>query len=412
MNVLFLTIWLAATGVDSAQVVATRLDGSVLEGQIVAWNANGVEIQGDEQSAKIPAQELLNIRFSTADTDRDDSAMFLELVDGSRFLVSDFTTQNRVATVATPYADQPVKIRTDQIRSINLLPRTESADAVWQELQDKELADDVLIVAKRDGASFDYLTGVVGDVAADQARFEWEGERVDVKRSKVAGIIFFHKQSAAARDPACQLTTVDGSQFNARTIELDGDRLKLMTPAGLAIETDLSRLRLADFSFGKLSYLSDLKPIEVAWTPRIGVAASSGPFAAYGQPRYDQSYSGSALALLWKDDPLPSRRDLRVYAKGLAIRSRTELTWRLPEGMQRFSATAGIDPQTASQGRVYLQIRGDGQMLWEGPINGQDPPTPIEAPLKGARRLQLTVDYGENLDYGDRLHLVEARVTK
>jgi hypothetical protein len=26
--------------------------------------------------------------------------------------------------------------------------------------------------------------------------------------------------------------------------------------------------------------------------------------------------------------------------------------------------------------------------------------------------LQLVVDYGENLDYGDRLHLVEARFTK
>ena len=36
----------------------------------------------------------------------------------------------------------------------------------------------------------------------------------------------------------------------------------------------------------------------------------------------------------------------------------------------------------------------------------------IDVELGTARRLQLVVDYGENLDYGDRLHLVEARFTK
>ncbi len=101
-----------------------------------------------------------------------------------------------------------------------------------------------------------------------------------------------------------------------------------------------------------------------------------------------------------------------MYAKGLAIRSRTEMTYRLPDGMRRFTAIAGIDPQSAGQGRVALEIRADGKMLWEGPVNGLEPPVPIDLELKGARRLQLLVDYGENLDYGDRLHLVEACVTK
>jgi hypothetical protein len=61
---------------------------------------------------------------------------------------------------------------------------------------------------------------------------------------------------------------------------------------------------------------------------------------------------------------------------------------------------------------VALEIRGDGRLLWQGVVDGRRDPVELEVDLNGARRLQLLVDYGENLDYGDRLHLVEARVTK
>jgi hypothetical protein len=80
--------------------------------------------------------------------------------------------------------------------------------------------------------------------------------------------------------------------------------------------------------------------------------------------------------------------------------------------MRRFVAIAGIDPTSASQGHVTLEIRGDDRILWEGVVDGRQPPVNIDVQLEAARRLQLVVDYGENLDYGDRLHLIEARFTK
>ena len=43
---------------------------------------------------------------------------------------------------------------------------------------------------------------------------------------------------------------------------------------------------------------------------------------------------------------------LRSFAKGFALRSRTELVYRLPDGFNRFTALAGIDPAaTASRQR-------------------------------------------------------------
>ena len=134
--------------------------------------------------------------------------------------------------------------------------------------------------------------------------------------------------------------------------------------------------------------------------------------ADYGHPRRNTSFAGSAIALSWADESEPSGRSVRTYEKGLALRSRTEATWRLPPGMKRFSATAGIDPATANEGHVLLEIRADDRVLWEGEIDGRRDPVQIEVELKSAHRLQIRVDYGRNLDFGDRLHLIEARVTK
>jgi hypothetical protein len=59
-----------------------------------------------------------------------------------------------------------------------------------------------------------------------------------------------------------------------------------------------------------------------------------------------------------------------------------------------------------------LEIRADQRVLWEGEVDGHADPVNIDVNLGSARRLQIRVDYGRNLDFGDRLHLVEARVTK
>jgi hypothetical protein len=174
----------------------------------------------------------------------------------------------------------------------------------------------------------------------------------------------------------------------------------------------LEQLARIDFSTGKITYLSELKASSVRWIPRVAIPKEASTIADYGLPRNNVSFSGSPLSLMWDDDPLPSRRDVRTYPRGIAVRSRSELVYRIPEGMSRFLLTAGIDPATAAQGHVTLEIRGDDQVLWEGTIDGREPPMEIDVELGAARRLQLVVDYGENLDYGDRLHLVEARFTK
>jgi hypothetical protein len=407
---LLLAVSVGATSEATVSLTA----GGTRTGVVERWDAKGLRLRDGDEAHDLATSEVLDVRWSGAEVaggDDDATRPRLELVDGASLPYDEFTVAKRVARVTSPALGE-LSIPTEKISRVDLQPRTEVAEAAWQQLSERELAGDVLVVAKREGESVDYLTGVVGDVTADQTKFDWDGETVAVKRTKIVGIAFYHARAPELAEPICELTTADGSTIPVRQIELDGDVVQVTTPSAVRLEVPLSQLARADYSSGKLAYLSDLTPVESRWTPLIGAPAGAQLAGAAGEPRRDASFNGSALTLLWKDDPLPDRRDVRTYAKGLALRSRTELTYRLPAKMRRFKAIAGIDPATAAQGHVELEILGDDRSLWQGVVDGKRPPAEIDVELGSARRLQIRVDYGENLDYGDRLHLIDASVTK
>jgi hypothetical protein len=410
-----MTSWFAilavALAVAPGEAVFTTLDGQSVAGVVTAWDGKQITIIAAEGERQLSTESLLDASWSREATPSSVDRS-VELIDGSRLAYDSFTIDKRTATFRLPFAKQSVKIPTQRIRRIELLPPSEALGKALADIDQKQPAGDSLVIVKRDAAAMDYLSGVVGDVTAEQADFEWDGEQVPVKISKIAAIVFYHAKPLDMPEALCSASLIDGSTVVVRQTALDGKQLKLRTSSGVDLRVSLEQLARIDFSTGKISYLSDLKPSSVRWIPRVAIPKEASTIADYGMPRNNVSFSGSPLSLMWDDDPLPSRRDVRTYPRGIAVRSRSELVYRIPEGMSRFLLTAGIDPATAAQGHVTLEIRGDDQVLWEGTIDGREPPVEIDVELGAARRLQLVVDYGENLDYGDRLHLIEARFTK
>jgi hypothetical protein len=135
--------------------------------------------------------------------------------------------------------------------------------------------------------------------------------------------------------------------------------------------------------------------------------------AGFGQPRIDQSAAGGTLSLWFPDEPIAEGSgSFQAFDKGLAIRSRTELLYRLQRGFSRFVAVAGIEPETRASGSVILTVFGDEKLLMEAAVSGRDAPLPIELNVANVSRLKLVVDYGDNLDTGDWLNLCNARVVK
>lgn len=402
-----LLLALLAPAADEAAL--TTLDGQTVSGVISAWDGKKLTIDAAGGDRELATDAILDVAWNR-EPSSEPKLRIAELVDGSRLAFEEFTIAKRVASFELPGMESPVEIPTARIRRIELVAASELLTKTLAEIEQKQPAGDSLVIVK--GEAMDYLSGVVEDVTAQQADFRWDGDKVPVKLSKIAAIVFYYAKEAALPEALCRVSFNDGSVVAAKEATLKDQQLVLKSLAGVNVEFPFNQVTRVDFSSGKIAYLSDLQPTSVRWTPRVAIPADAKMIAGYGKPQQNVSFDGSPLSLLWDDDPVPARRDVRTYQRGLAVRSQTELVYRVPEGMSRFAVTAGIDPATASQGNVTLEIRGDDRILWEGTIDGGEPPVEIDVELQAARRLQVVVDYGDNLDYGDRLHLIEARFIK
>jgi len=393
-------------------VAVSSMDGTDVRGDLKTWTSTELTLSAEGEITTFATDRLLQVRWLPPSPKAEHPPAVLQLVDGTRLPLDEYEVTDRQATVKTPLAKQPLILATTQIRWVQFSTPSNQNEAPWRELEEKQKVGDVLVIQKAKTGAIDYLTGIVGDISSKQVQFHWEGEDIPVKRSKIAALAYYHSRLPEFPAAICWLTTRDGARLPAARIVLDQEEVQITTVEGLKLRVVLDSLVEADYSVGKLTYLSDLQPLRQRWTPRIALPTSATLIRRHGEPRSNQSFAGSSLSLRWPAGPADVSGEIKTYAKGLALRSRTELEYRLPRNMRRFLATAGINPATALEGNVLLEISADGRLVWQGEVDGNQAPVEIDVDLQGARQLKILVDYGSNLDIGDQLHLVEARVTK
>jgi hypothetical protein len=271
----------------------------------------------------------------------------------------------------------------------------EGLAAQFDKILEREIGTDLLVIHK--GDSLDFLEGVMGDVN-DRYEFDPGTGVVRVKPEKVFAVRYFHKAGRKLEPPVCQVTDTSGAQFSVAKFALKGNEFKLTTTAGLEITRPIEKLSRFDFSQGKVQYLSDLKPLVMEHTPWFGGARSVDT-----PPRPDRSLDGGPLALEGK-----------TFPKGLAVRSRTQLVYRLGREFRRFQTVVGIDDSIANRGHAKLIIRGDDRVLFTADLSGNDKPRgrALDLDVSGVNRLELFIDYGKNRDEGDHVDFCEARIIK
>jgi hypothetical protein len=405
-----LTLALALAVSPVMEVEATLLDETTVAGSLASLSAAEVVVAAADGPRSLATSDLLRLEFGAAQSTpaaAEPPAAWVELADGSRLAAFGFQRQEGVARWRSA-AGVELAVDMRQIRSVVWQPLSAAAEALWEETSDKELTGDLLLINKRQREAADYLLGVVGAVRADRLEFAWEGETIEVGLEKAAAIRFFQSAARDLPPSTARAALRDGSQVAARTLALDQGRLTVESPAGLSLTVPLDEVAALDFSLGKFNYISDMEPALFAWTPLLDLPPASTLARRLGDYRRDASFAGSSIMLR---TPTASRdgAPLQTFAKGLAVRSRSELVYRVPDDMRRFQTLAGIDPAAATEGHVWLEVWGDDRLLWEGAIAGTADPIALDLDLAGARRLRLVVDYGDNLDFGDRVHLANAR---
>jgi hypothetical protein len=415
---LLILLTVVAAGAPAESVTATRLDGASVVGQLHRWVDQQLIVATDKGSQTLATDELVSVRWpSTPTTDDSDqvTTSMVELTDGTILPANDIhVAEDRLSmslAISASVEQKPVVIPVKRVAAVRFEPLKATAAEQWQEIRHQQRTSDVLLA--KHGENLDGIDGVLGDITADKIGFKLDGDELQVDRDKVAGFIYFRRGNAAQPESPCVLHGRNGLRMSAAQVRLEESVLHVKLVSGLELDVPLAEIELADFSAGKIRYLSDVAESTFRWTPLVALPADASQAAGYGQPRRDRSAYGGPLTLqVSTGDSQDTTSPLQIFSKGLALRSRTELVYRLPAGFGRFTAVAGMEPATSSTGNVHLAIYGDDRPLFEADISGQEPPRAIELDIAGVKRLKIVVDFGKNLDTGDWLNLCDARLLK
>ena len=378
------------------EVQVNTLDGRTVKGTLESMTGEGIVVKTADGPSTLKSGDLHSLSLSSAgeDSAKKPSA-WVELVDGSRVPAAKFLVKDGKATISLlDGAELAVSVK--QVRSV----RYSKLDEPDAEVAQVQAAGDLLGVRKRE--SVDFLEGVIGDITEEAVNFTIEGEPLGVNPSKVDSLIFAVR--LAGEDgpaPFCVVEEASGALLQAKSIELKEGKVQLTLLVGGSISRPLDGVRRLDFSAGKLTYLSDLKPVSVQWTPFFDLGKQSPALAKFLGPRFDRGREDEVMRL-----------DGKEYKKGISLTSRTEIVFKVPAQAKRFRALAGIDDGVANLGSVQLVITGDGRQLYSGKLTGKDPAAELDLDLSGVRRLAILVDFGDDLDVGDHLNLCEARIVK
>ncbi|MBX7166463.1 MAG: NPCBM/NEW2 domain-containing protein [Pirellulales bacterium] len=407
--VLVMSIAAALLGAGKpAEIELSLAGGGSVHGIVVELSDRQIRVETAAGVVEHPIARLLDLKpVSPGDTGTAAAAPIqVTWLDGTSLPATAYQVAGGRATIAAVGPDgQPLSVEsgTAAISFVGLQAEALAAHGTeWQalvaDLTEHPAKSDRIVVAKRE--ALDYVEGVLGDVTEATIAFETDGETLAVKRARAAALIYAHGATPAFGS-AAQATLTNGTRVLLHLVELAAGVLNVTTPAGLELKLPWSMLARIDFSQGKVVALGDLRPELMNWSPYFAPAELPAALAAHYAPRIDAAFDGGPMRIAGQE-----------FARGVALRSRTELVYRLPDKFKRFTTVAGIDDAVRPQGNVQLAIYGDDRLLFEATLDGRSPGMPLELDLQGVNRLKFRVGFGADLDIGDQLDLGEAKLEK
>lgn len=386
---------LAAALTANAEFQLQTTDGQSYYGNLVGLDAEGVAFETPQQRLTVPFGRLSDVsRVIRPQAPSAKVAAWIELVDGSQLLATKYTVADRVARVVV-VDRQVIEVPTAIIADVRFQQFEGELAAQWSKITASVTSGDLIVVHKKE--ALDYQPGVLGDITDTMAAFTLDDEQLQVKRSRVAGLVYYHAAGKELPGSLCQLVDVAGSRLEVAQANLQRGSLRVTTPAGLTREIPLNQLAALT---ARVQYLSDLEPESATWLGYVSGPNVPATARQWFRPRFNEAADGGELKM-----------GGTVFAKGLALCSRTQLVYRLPPGeFKRLVAVAGIDARARPAGAVRLVIYGDDKTLLENDVLGIQEPLPIDLDLTGVSRLKIVVDFGAGGDVMDLLDLCDARI--
>lgn len=246
----------------------------------------------------------------------------------------------------------------------------------------EDLSQDNIYVQSSSGVQ--HVAGEIRGLSDGSLQLLHQGEVRKISREKIVGIVFKDIEPVALPEDICHVTIPGERVFAGHLIELTPRTLKLKTFQGNDLEFSRTIVQQFEFANGRIVRLADLKPTAVEETP-------------YFDRHWNYQVNKSLMG-----DPL--RIGTTTYSHGLAMHSRSVLTYHLAGQYSRLGSKLGLHEDTGDLGNATVRVLGDGRVLFEKlKLTDTGQPEQLDLDLSGVQELQLEVDFGENFDIGDHV---------
>lgn len=380
----------------ATEVTVEPLSGPPVSGQILQLNDQAVVLESPKGKVEVPLEQVLTIRqMSVPVPSRNDAIepgdktqSVVELTDGSRLVLGALALKQE-SIQGTHAALGDVSLPSEELRCIRMAPLDGKVESSWKELVSRKITQDMVVLRK--GDVLDHLEGTIVNIGDKTLSFLLDGDEVPVKRERVFGLCF---ASRTADQPAeIRVDLGKGEVIRADQVEFEDGTWKLQRgDETFSLSSDHAP-EVLDYSAGKLMFLSDVEPRDVRYEPFFGYT---------WEYRKNRSFEGRPLAV-----------GSKTYRRGLAIHSKSELTWRLGGDYRRFQSVIGFDPEITTASTALVQVLGDGKKLMKLDLSRNTPPHAVDLDISDLVELTIVVDYGsDEVDIGDRIHFGDAKVVK
>ena len=375
---------------DVPQVEVETIGGSKTVGQVVSVDAAGWTIKADGKDVSLTARSVLSMRLvSGAAPVQKRGDIEVELIDGAKLGVSKVALMGKAIEVESSIVGKMTIPRT-AVASVRLMGAQAALVESWKGLLERDKKQDMLVTSK--GVVLDFYEGVIGKMTDEKVNFLLDDTSIGVPRNKVFGLIFHHRTEAGGPKPSASIEFINGDKLLLRQASSDGEVFNLTTATGGKLSVPINQVKSVDMSYGKLKWLSSLEPRDVKHEYRfidVGAAYEVNEDVYGGRLRIGNS----------------------VYNRGISIRSRTEVRYRLDGDYNRFQTWVGI--QKGYAGDVNIVISVDGKPIHKSVVKQGTPPVRLDLEVGGKYSMEILVDYGTvKSDIGDHLVLGDAVLLK
>jgi hypothetical protein len=223
---------------------------------------------------------------------------------------------------------------------------------------------------------------------------EWMDEVRDVARTVCLGVVTMQAAAAERLRPRFGVRLTDGSLLpSSRLTTTDDGRLECRMPPDVRLPLAWADVERIEVASDRLRFLSDLTPVEVRSETILALPRSWQP---------DRSVTGRPLATASQQE-----------AKGLGMQAGTRLVFDIADvAAAEFAAELSLDPDAGTIGDCEFVFRGVGRELLRKRMIGCERAQAVRVEVGGVARIEVAVEFGENLDLGDHANWADARLIR